>query len=282
MKKIAVYVEKKDWQRLDDVMRLIVRAGKGDAGVLYDFDERQDTEGNAWTGFMVNVPAMPRGRNDSKIDKDKILCLHGEGRTYKEIGQELGCSPAYVCRIVKAGRDEQQQQKIAWQDVNANRVNLMDEVKGRLEKAIDRAVGLYLDGGYNKPEMQDAWREITSNISTLGDLAGVDGMADMIGRIEKELAERKQRRQAAGIEPAEKINSNTVNKDRAANNEPKHTGQGVGGGKYKKGEVKPLTQEQREVCQMVLDKRIKRAEAAERLGVSLATIDRYIKRVRQG
>ena len=282
MKKIIVYAEKTDWRRLDDVMQLVARAANAGACGLDYFDDRQDVEGNTWSGFLVNVPAMPKDREDGKINKDDILRLHGEGKTYKQIGQTLGCSPAYVCRIVKAGKEEQQQRKIAWQDVNANRVNLTEQVRERLEKAIGRAVGLYIDGGYSKPEMQDAWREITSNISTLGDLAGVDGMADMIGRIEKELAERKQRRQVAGIEPAEKINSNTVNKDRAANNEPKHTGQGVGGGKYKKGEVKPLTQEQREVCQMVLDKRIKRAEAAERLGVSLATIDRYIKRVRQG
>jgi len=44
------------------------------------------------------------GRRPLIVDRDKIAELDESGLTMREIAEEMGVSPAYVCRLLKAHR----------------------------------------------------------------------------------------------------------------------------------------------------------------------------------
>ena len=44
----------------------------------------------------------PKVGRPQKVDKERILSLRAEGKSYADIGKELGCSKAYVIKVCKA------------------------------------------------------------------------------------------------------------------------------------------------------------------------------------
>lgn len=63
---------------------------------------------------------------------------------------------------------------------------LAEKVTAMLDKQINRAVGLYLYGGYSRTEAKDAWQELIYSISSLSELVGRDGLAEVKEKIEQE------------------------------------------------------------------------------------------------
>ena len=138
-------------------------------------DYREDENGYSWNGYFFDT----RKKNvNCSIPKDRIISLRKEGKSYSQIGAELGCSKVYAQKVVKeAERKPPCPSSIKWQSDKD-----LEELTKKIEEAADDAYWYAVDSYFGREYCNDpaAWRECVDKAVRLGELAGRQNVEDRI------------------------------------------------------------------------------------------------------
>lgn len=148
-------------------------------------------KGTVMTVARITAKRGPKG----KVDKEAIIKAVGEGKSLAEAAAEVGCSRAYIQKVVKQAKlqktpesETEEPTLFTVPEMAAEDTEIAKRAKKEYRKQKARAVGLIMDGGVSEKERS----QILAGIAALGRVLGKDGVKEVSAAVRKELKKRSE------------------------------------------------------------------------------------------